>query len=71
MAIAIGATLAHEMGHNLGMSHDANDCVCSGDSCIMSASLRYAKKKKKNPEKSWSQGVLLHLGHTVILLVEV
>lgn len=40
-AIAIGATLTHEMGHNLGMDHDdSSSCACSGDSCIMAAALR-------------------------------
>ncbi|KAK7933103.1 hypothetical protein WMY93_003999 [Mugilogobius chulae] len=37
---AIGATLAHELGHNLGMSHDTSTCVCSGDSCIMEPSVK-------------------------------
>lgn len=42
-AIAIGATLAHEMGHNLGMDHDdSGACACTGDSCVMAASLRWA-----------------------------
>ncbi|XP_075711495.1 zinc metalloproteinase-disintegrin-like MTP4 isoform X2 [Rhinoderma darwinii] len=30
----VAATLAHELGHNLGMNHD-NDCSCSTTSCIM------------------------------------
>lgn len=42
-AIAVGATLAHEMGHNLGMSHDGSSCACAGTSCIMTAYLRYNK----------------------------
>ncbi|XP_071391813.1 zinc metalloproteinase-disintegrin-like MTP4 [Centroberyx affinis] len=41
-AIAIGATLAHEMGHNLGMDHDdSSACACSGDSCIMAPALSW------------------------------
>ncbi|XP_055017450.1 disintegrin and metalloproteinase domain-containing protein 28 [Boleophthalmus pectinirostris] len=41
-AIAVGATLAHEMGHNLGMNHDdSSACVCQGDSCIMAPSLSW------------------------------
>lgn len=41
-AIAVGATLAHEMGHNLGMNHDdSSRCICSGDSCIMAAALSW------------------------------
>ncbi|XP_032568444.1 disintegrin and metalloproteinase domain-containing protein 28 [Chiroxiphia lanceolata] len=33
--IAVGATLAHELGHNLGMSHDTKACACGDDVCIM------------------------------------
>ncbi|XP_063301602.1 zinc metalloproteinase-disintegrin-like lachestatin-2 [Pelobates fuscus] len=39
--IAIGATLAHEMGHNLGMNHDDRFCPCTSESCIMAPSLSY------------------------------
>ncbi|KAM4675826.1 zinc metalloproteinase-disintegrin-like protein H3 [Discoglossus pictus] len=33
---SVGATLAHEMGHNLGMIHDSTNCSCSVGPCIMS-----------------------------------
>ncbi|NXG40577.1 ADA28 protein, partial [Psilopogon haemacephalus] len=33
--IAVAATMAHEMGHNLGMSHDTQACSCSAAVCIM------------------------------------
>ncbi|KAB5528303.1 hypothetical protein PHYPO_G00138700 [Pangasianodon hypophthalmus] len=41
IATAVGATLAHEMGHNMGMNHDGSSCGCAGGSCIMAAYLSY------------------------------
>ncbi|XP_030603455.1 disintegrin and metalloproteinase domain-containing protein 8a [Archocentrus centrarchus] len=41
--IGVASTIAHEMGHNLGLSHDTEDCVCgtftSKKGCIMSESV--------------------------------
>uniref|UniRef100_A0A673VV85 Disintegrin and metalloproteinase domain-containing protein 8-like n=1 Tax=Salmo trutta TaxID=8032 RepID=A0A673VV85_SALTR len=37
--IGVASTIAHEMGHNLGMSHDTSGCTCgtslSNDNCVM------------------------------------
>ncbi|XP_077325860.1 zinc metalloproteinase-disintegrin-like VLAIP-B isoform X2 [Lithobates pipiens] len=38
--IRVGATMAHEMGHNLGMEHDLNECQCHPKQCIMMPSLK-------------------------------
>ncbi|XP_041442937.1 zinc metalloproteinase-disintegrin-like crotastatin isoform X2 [Xenopus laevis] len=40
-SISVGATVAHEMGHNLGMNHDTSSCICNGSSCIMAPALSY------------------------------
>ena len=37
----VATTIAHEMGHNLGMQHDDHTCVCNDIRCIMAASSGY------------------------------
>ncbi|RXN25441.1 disintegrin and metallo ase domain-containing 8-like protein [Labeo rohita] len=40
--IAVASTITHEMGHNLGMSHDDSSCGCSSDKgCVMSDTIGY------------------------------
>ncbi|XP_071828351.1 disintegrin and metalloproteinase domain-containing protein 12-like isoform X2 [Apostichopus japonicus] len=47
----VASTMAHEMGHNLGLNHDKKECVCESAGnigCVMSAS------SGSNPPLNWS-----------------
>ncbi|XP_018421288.1 PREDICTED: zinc metalloproteinase-disintegrin-like crotastatin [Nanorana parkeri] len=49
VAVSVGATVAHEMGHNLGMNHDTSSCNCPADSCIMAPTLSYNTPRLFSP----------------------
>ncbi|KAG5858176.1 Snake venom metalloprotease [Bothrops jararaca] len=37
--LLVAITMAHELGHNLGIHHDGNQCHCDAASCIMADTL--------------------------------
>ncbi|EDL35956.1 a disintegrin and metallopeptidase domain 28, isoform CRA_a [Mus musculus] len=39
--LRVAGTMAHEMGHNLGMIHDYFSCKCPSEVCVMEQSLRF------------------------------
>ncbi|XP_034537236.1 disintegrin and metalloproteinase domain-containing protein 8a [Notolabrus celidotus] len=49
-SIGVASTIAHEMGHNLGLSHDNENCVCGSSitkkGCIMSESVGFVYPKE-------------------------
>uniref|UniRef100_A0A098M153 Metalloproteinase (Type III) 13a n=1 Tax=Hypsiglena sp. JMG-2014 TaxID=1550645 RepID=A0A098M153_9SAUR len=35
----MASTMAHELGHNLGINHDTDSCTCSSNACVMSPTI--------------------------------
>ncbi|CAL4131229.1 unnamed protein product, partial [Meganyctiphanes norvegica] len=52
-------TVAHELGHNFGMGHDTESCVCPEEHCLMKESTMYSHNQEQlslgwsNCSKNW------------------
>ncbi|KAG5858169.1 snake venom metalloprotease precursor [Bothrops jararaca] len=58
--LRMAVTMAHEMGHNLGMYHDNDTCTCNASSCVMAALLsNYPSKLFSNCSQEYQRKYLI------------
>uniref|UniRef100_A0A1L8D633 Snake venom metalloproteinase n=1 Tax=Bothrops atrox TaxID=8725 RepID=A0A1L8D633_BOTAT len=58
--LLVASTMAHEMGHNLGMHHDNDTCTCNASSCVMAAAIsNYPSKLFSNCSQEYQQKYLI------------
>ncbi|XP_019401445.1 PREDICTED: disintegrin and metalloproteinase domain-containing protein 26A-like [Crocodylus porosus] len=60
--------VAHEMGHNLGMRHDAVGCVCNHTYCIMNAAIQETPLFSNCSQRQYAQLLLDRKGDCLLNL---